>query len=56
MIAQRKYKKIKYEQRHILEALRLREQEERQLKKEGNKRYREIAEMRYRVSLAFKKN
>ena len=49
MIAQRKYKKIKYEQRHILEALRLREQEERQLKKEGNKRYREIAEMRYRV-------
>ena len=49
MIAQRHYKKFQYEQRHRLEALRLREQEERELKKAGNKRYKEIAEMHYRV-------
>jgi len=40
---------LQYEQRHRLEALRLRDQEERQLKKAGNKRYREIAEQHYRV-------
>ena len=51
MIAQRRYKKLKYEQRHRLEALRMRDLEERQLKKAGNHRYKEIAEMHYRVSL-----
>ena len=38
-----------YEQRHRLEALRMRDQEERQLKKSGNKRYKEVAEQHYRV-------
>ncbi|KAK4018475.1 hypothetical protein OUZ56_000526 [Daphnia magna] len=51
MIAQRRYKKMKYEQRHRLEALRMREQEERDLKKAGNKRYREIADQHYRERL-----
>ena len=51
MIAQRRYKKLKYEQRHRLEALRMRDLEERQLKKAGNHSYKEIAEMHYRVSL-----
>ena len=50
MIAQRRYKKIKYEQRHRLKFLRLREQEERELKKAGNKKYKEIAELHYRVN------
>ena len=36
MIAQRRYKKLKYEQRHRLEALLVRELEERELKKTGN--------------------
>ncbi|XP_046447605.1 myosin-VIIa-like isoform X1 [Daphnia pulex] len=51
MIAQRNYKKMKYEQRHRLEALRLRDLEERELKKAGNKRYKEIADQRYRERL-----
>jgi hypothetical protein len=38
-----------------LEALRLRDLEERQLKKEGNKRYREIADQHYRVCIHLKK-
>jgi len=40
-----------YDQRHKLEALRLRDQEERELKKQGNKRYKEIAEKHYRERL-----
>jgi myosin-7 len=48
-IAQRNYKNMKHEQRHRLEALRLRDLEERELKKAGNKRYKEIADQRYRV-------
>uniref|UniRef100_A0A0P6FXT3 Unconventional myosin-X n=1 Tax=Daphnia magna TaxID=35525 RepID=A0A0P6FXT3_9CRUS len=51
MIAQERYKKMKKEQRHRLEALRMREQEERDLKKAGNKRYREIADQHYRERL-----
>jgi myosin-7 len=54
-IAQRNYKEMKKEQRHRLEALRLRDLEERQLKKEGNKRYREIADQHYRVRIHLKK-
>lgn len=38
-----------YEQRHRLEALRLRDQEERELKRAGNKRFREIADQHYKV-------
>jgi len=51
MIAQRRYTNFKHEQRHRLEALRLRSQEERELKKAGNKRYREVAEQRYQQRL-----
>jgi len=51
MIAQRRYKKLKYDQRHRLEILRMRDQEERELKKAGNKRWREIAEVHYRERL-----
>jgi len=51
MIAQKRYTKFKYEQRHRLEALRMRDQEERQLKKSGNKRYKEVAEQHYRERL-----
>lgn len=40
-----------YDHRHRLEALRMRDQEERELKRAGNKRYREIAEQRYRERL-----
>uniref|UniRef100_A0A348G641 Myosin VIIa n=1 Tax=Odontomachus monticola TaxID=613454 RepID=A0A348G641_ODOMO len=48
LIAQRRYKKIKYEYRLHVEALRLRKKEERELKDQGNKRAKEIAEQNYR--------
>lgn len=48
MIAQRRYKKIKFDYRHHIEALRLRKMEERELKEAGNKRAKEIAEQNYR--------
>jgi len=51
LIAQRRYKKIKYEYRLHVEALRLRKKEERELKDQGNKRAKEIAEQNYRVNL-----
>lgn len=51
MIAQRQYKRMKFEHRGKLEALRLRDQEEKELKKQGNKRYKEIAEKNYRERL-----
>lgn len=40
-----------FHQRGKLEALRLRDQEEKELKKQGNKRYKEIAEKNYRERL-----
>lgn len=49
MIAQRRYEEMKVEKRDLLEALRLRTIEERDLKKAGNKRYKEIADQHYRV-------
>lgn len=49
LIAQRRYKKIKYEYRLHIEALRLRKKEERELKDQGNKRAKEIAEQHFRV-------
>jgi len=42
---------IQFEQRGKLEALRLRDQEEKEMKKQGNKRYKEIAEKNYRERL-----
>ena len=42
---------FQYDQRHRLEILRMRDQEERELKKAGNKRWREIAEVHYRERL-----
>ncbi|XP_076283183.1 unconventional myosin-VIIa ck isoform X2 [Lasioglossum baleicum] len=48
LIAQRRYKKVKYEYRLHVEALRLRKKEERELKDQGNKRAKEIAEQNYR--------
>lgn len=49
LIAQRKYKKVKYEYRLHIEALRLRKKEERELKDQGNKRAKEIAEQHFMV-------
>lgn len=49
MIAQRRYKNMRNEKQHLLKALQLRNMEERELKKAGNKRYKEIAEQHYRV-------
>ena len=49
LIAQRKYKKTKYEYRLHIEALRLRKIEERKLKDQGNKRAKEIAEQHFKV-------
>lgn len=43
--------KMKFEQRHKLEALRLRDIEERDLRKAGNKRSKEIADENYRKRL-----
>ncbi|XP_076340822.1 unconventional myosin-VIIa ck isoform X2 [Tachypleus tridentatus] len=52
VIAQRRYRKMKIQRRHVLEALRLREQEEAMLKKQMNpKKAREIAEQKYRERL-----
>lgn len=49
MIAQRRFKKLKYDYRHHIEVLRLRKKEEKELKDQGNKRAKEIAEQNYRV-------
>ncbi|XP_051159362.1 myosin-VIIa [Leptopilina boulardi] len=51
LIAQRRYKKIMYEYRLHVEALRLRKKEERELKDQGNKRAKEIAEQHFRERL-----
>ncbi|XP_065580984.1 myosin-VIIa-like isoform X3 [Artemia franciscana] len=51
MIAMRHFKRLKFEHRHRLDAIRLREQEEKELKKAGNKKYKEIAEARYKERL-----
>lgn len=48
MIAQRKFKKVKFEQKRLIEAMRLKKKEERELKDAGNKRAKEIAEQHYR--------
>ena len=56
LIAQRRYKKIKYEYRLHIEALRLRKKEERELKDQGNKRAKEIAEQHFRVLQKLKIN
>lgn len=48
MIAQRRFQKIKFEQKRHIEALRLKKKEERELKDAGNKRAKEIAEQHYR--------
>lgn len=50
MIAQRRFKKLKYDYRHHIEVLRLRKKEEKELEDQGNKRAKEIAEQHYRVS------
>ncbi|CAG0921158.1 unnamed protein product, partial [Notodromas monacha] len=52
MIAMRQYEKLKFVHRNRLEALQLREQEERELKKQlGGKKAKEAAEERYRMRL-----
>ncbi|CAG0904558.1 unnamed protein product [Cyprideis torosa] len=52
LIAQRRYQKMKVEHRVRLEALRIREREERELKKQiGGKRARELAEKNYQERL-----
>lgn len=51
MIAQRRYKKLKYEYRLHLEALRIRKKEERDLKDQGNKHAKEIADQHFMVSI-----
>ncbi|CAG0892124.1 unnamed protein product [Darwinula stevensoni] len=52
MNAQRRYRKLRFDLRHRLEALRLREQEEKELRKHhGAKKAREIAEQKYRARL-----
>lgn len=52
VIAQKNYQRMKIEHQHILEAMRLREQEEAMLKKQMNpKKAREIAEQKFRERL-----
>lgn len=48
MIAQRRYRKLKFEHKKHVEALKLKQKEERQLKDAGNKHAKEIAEQNYR--------
>ena len=48
MIAQRRYNKLRHEYRHHLEALKLKSKEELELKQQGNKWAKEIAERNYR--------
>lgn len=49
LIAQRRYKKLKYEYRLHIEALKMRKKEEKELKDQGNKRAKEIADQHFRV-------
>lgn len=51
MIAMRRYKKLRLESRRHHENLRLRKMEEMELKHQGNKRAKEIAEQNYRVNI-----
>ncbi|XP_077514551.1 unconventional myosin-VIIa ck isoform X2 [Amblyomma americanum] len=52
VIAQKNYQRMKIEHQHVLEAMRLREQEEAMLKKQMNpKKAREIAEQKFRERL-----
>ena len=51
LIAQRRFKKLKYEYRLHVEALKIRKREERELKDQGNKRAKEIADQHFRVGI-----